>query len=170
MKNEKRQSANDKYSWARTTTCMINLKKNSRYPLSAAAAAASSSRGCSQCQSVGFTMEKTTWLGHGAHIESVDPFIHYLSGCISCRCLTCLCHAMLMFVFVFLSRHHQKCVLIIPDAEGARALRQKRQQEASRKARASARGKKKNAPPVQESSSSSEEEEEEEADSSSDEE
>ncbi|CAM9989995.1 unnamed protein product [Ectocarpus sp. 6 AP-2014] len=63
------------------------------------------------------------------------------------------------------------CVLLIPDAEGARALRQKRQQEASRKARASAKGKKKkNAPPVPDTSSSSEEEEEEEADSSSDEE
>ncbi|CAM9629487.1 unnamed protein product, partial [Scytosiphon promiscuus] len=49
------------------------------------------------------------------------------------------------------------CVLLVPDADGARALRQKRQQEASKKAKeASGRGKTKgaSAAPVEESSSS----------------
>lgn len=56
----------------------------------------------------------------------------------------------------------EQCVLLIPDVEGAKSLRQERQRAASRKAKAR-EGKKKNrgpAPPPEESSSSEEEEEE----------
>ncbi|CAM9526579.1 unnamed protein product [Pylaiella littoralis] len=52
------------------------------------------------------------------------------------------------------------CCLLIPDTDGARALRQERQRAASRKARESAKKGRKGAPaPVEEDSSSSEEEE-----------
>ena len=67
------------------------------------------------------------------------------------------------------SNHTLQCVLLIPDVEGARALRRERQRAASRKANQAGKGKNKGAAPepAEEDSSSSEEEEE---DSSSEEE
>ena len=63
-----------------------------------------------------------------------------------------------------------QCVLLIPDAEGARALRRERQRAASRKANQLGKGKNKRAAPEpQEDTTSSEEEEEEEQDGSSEE-
>lgn len=63
---------------------------------------------------------------------------------------------------VFCDNFALQCVLLIPDAEGARALRRERQRAASRKAKEVGKGKKKGAAPepVVEDSSSSESEDE----------